>query len=283
MKTPKIIAEIGINHNGDIDLALDMITAASDAGAWAVKFQKREVKTVYGDIWDDPRNDGNTYGWRTQGEQKTGLELDWSDYGRIDAHCNTIGIPWFASAWDEESLEGLEIYDLEYNKISSAMLTHIDFVEAVAAQGKKTFISIGGAFDDEIDFAVRTFMLAKCPFVILHCVPLYPLPLYRCNIARVKYLVEMSMAWGCQVGYSGHEVGIIPSVAAMVLGAEYVERHITMDRSMYGSDQSASLEIPGLIRLVEYANIIPDLMGSATAPPRPDEIEMLNKMRYWKD
>jgi N-acetylneuraminate synthase len=282
MRKPKVIAEIGINHNGQIDIALQMIREAHAAGAWAVKFQMRDVKVIYADMWNEPRNDQNPYGWKTQGQQKAGLELSMDEYNQIDELCESIGMPWFASAWDLKSLENLTDFKPKYHKIASAMLSHQDFVRAVASLGKKTFISIGGATKKQIDFAMNTFNNTGTRFVLMHCVALYPVPYSKCNISRINDLVERAFVGGFGVGYSGHEVGILPSIMAMTLGANYVERHITLDRSMYGSDQSASLEMPGLIRLVEYADMIGEILGTGDSRPQPEELEVLKKLRYWE-
>lgn len=278
----KIIAEIGINHNGQLDMALELIDKAYKAGVHAVKFQMREARVVYADIWNNPRNDGNPYGWTTQGEQKVGLELSLDDYGEINKHCGQLGLPWFASAWDMNSLEITQYFNMKYNKIASAMLSHCEFVEAVAANHKKTFISIGGAYPWQVEKVVEIFRKHQTPFVLMHCVVGYPVPDNQCNISKINYLKAREFTNGFEVGYSGHEVGILPSIVAMALGAEWIERHITLDRSMYGSDQPASLEIPGLIRLVEYANNIGAILGDGSLDPQPSEAEVLKKLRYWE-
>lgn len=282
MRKPKIIAEIGINHNGQIDTALQMVKEAHAAGAHAVKFQMRDVITVYADIWHEPRNDGNPHGWTSQGQQKAGIELSTDDYDRIDTLCQDIGMRWFASAWDLKSLEKAQSYDPAYHKIASAMLSNRGFVREVASLGKKTFISIGGATRKQVDFAINTFNNAGTRFVILHCIALYPVPYEKCNISRINELSAKAFVGGFEIGYSGHEVGLLPSIAAMVLGADWIERHVTLDRSMYGSDQSASLEMPGLIRLVEYAGIIGDILGTGDSRPLMEELEVLKKLRYWE-
>ncbi len=281
MKQPKIIAEIGINHNGQLPLAFDLIRAAASAGAWAVKFQKRDVDIVYAHELQKERDDGNPYGWITYGQQKRGLEFGADEYSQIDMLCKDHGIHWFASAWDMNSLEFLERFNTPYHKIASAMLTNFYFVEQVARIGKKTFISIGGNYQDDIDKAIEIFNINSTPFVLMHCVSLYPCPYNNCNMNRINELITRAFTYGYEVGYSGHEVGILPSIVAMSLGAKYIERHITLDRSMYGSDQAASLEIPGLIKLCEYAEIIPKIFNSQLTPTA-DELKVIDKLRYWE-
>ncbi len=216
MKQPKIIAEIGINHNGQLPLAFDLIRAAASAGAWAVKFQKRDVDIVYAHELQKERDDGNPYGWITYGQQKRGLEFGADEYSQIDMLCKDHGIHWFASAWDMNSLEFLERFNTPYHKIASAMLTNFYFVEQVARIGKKTFISIGGNYQDDIDKAIEIFNINSTPFVLMHCVSLYPCPYNNCNMNRINELITRAFTYGYEVGYSGHEVGILPSIVAGV-------------------------------------------------------------------
>ena len=285
-ETPRVIAEIGINHNGQLDIALRMIQAAYDAGAWAVKVQKRTPELVYRDIWNEPRDDQNPYGWTTQGEQKAGLEFDHDDYDRIDSYCRGLGIPWFASAWDLGALDFLTFYSLPYQKISSAAVTHIELLKAIAEldpEPEKIFMSIGGCSADEIYTAHDILRKTNSELIIMHCIPIYPCPYERVQLNRLLELAVVAETEKTKIGYSGHEVGILPSVMAMAWGAEYVERHITLDRSMYGSDQAASLEIPGLIRLIQYANLIQPIAGDPEMyAPGADELAVLKKLRHWE-
>lgn len=277
----KVFAELGINHNGDMKTVEEMILQSKIAGADAVKFQKRTVKTVYADVWDKPRDDGNPYGWTTYGEQKTGIELSRNDYKMVNEWCKSLGMPWFASAWDLESLYFLEEMHVPYHKVASAMMTNYDFLEAVAKTGKHTFISTGGCSIDHIQTVVYLFEEQNTPFTLLHCVSLYPCPDELCNINAITELKASFPS--CSIGYSGHEVGIIPSIVAMALGAEVVERHVTLDRSMYGSDQSASMEFTGLKRLCDYARVVPVCLGDGHRLPSEKEQAVLKSLRYWED
>jgi N-acetylneuraminate synthase len=242
-----VIAEIGINHNGDIELAKKMIDNSVDAGADAVKFQKRDIETVYSkQILDAPRE--SPWG-KTQRDQKTGLEFEKKEYDIINDYCEQKKIKWFASAWDLKSLSFLSNYDLEYNKIASAMIIDENFLDAVAKQKKYTFISTGMSSYDHIDRAVKIFRDNNCEFELMQCVSAYP---FDDGMANLNLIKAMREKYKCKVGYSGHEKGgLAISVAAVALGATSIERHITLDRTMYGSDQAASLTQEGFKNLVK--------------------------------
>lgn len=242
-----VIAEIGINHNGDIELAKKMIDNSVDAGADAVKFQKRDIETVYSkQILDAPRE--SPWG-KTQRDQKTGLEFEKKEYDIINDYCEQKKIKWFASAWDLKSLSFLSNYDLEYNKIASAMIIDEKFLDAVAKQKKYTFISTGMSSYDHIDRAVKIFRDNNCEFELMQCVSAYP---FEDGMANLNLIKAMREKYKCKVGYSGHEKGgLAISVAAVALGATSIERHITLDRTMYGSDQAASLTQEGFKNLVK--------------------------------
>jgi len=277
MNLPFIIAEIGISHNGDLQLAKKMIDMAVDCGCDAVKFQKRTIKIVYD---EDTLKEKRESPWgTTQREQKEGLEFGRSEYDEIDTYCRDKGIIWFASAWDLESLKFLKKYKLQYNKIASPMLTNMDFCSTVAGAGKHTFISTGMNELTTIHRIVTLFKRANTPFTLLHCVSMYPLP---DTLTNLKMITTLKKKFDCDVGYSGHEVGITPSLIAVVLGAEVIERHITLDRSMYGSDQSASLERRGLELLVREAKLIDAMLGTGEKVILPDEEANAKKMRYWE-
>ena len=250
------IAEIGINHNGNIDIAKKLIDEAAKVGFNAVKFQKRTIDVVYSkEILDSPRESpwGNT-----QRQQKEGLEFGSSEYDEIDKYCKQKNIIWFASAWDTESLKFLDKYNLNYNKIASAMITDLNFLEEVAKRKKHTFISTGMSTSKNIDDAVRIFSKNKCSFELMHCVSTYPCKPEDVNLNVIDSLKKK---YNCKVGYSGHENGIIISLAAFVKGISSLERHITLDRSMYGSDQSASLELRGIRELMTGIEKIKLSMG----------------------
>jgi len=271
-----IFAEVGINHNGDINIAKQLIKIAKDAGCDAVKFQKRTIDIVYSpEILNSPRE--SPWGTTTR-EQKKGLEFGKEEYDEIDRYCKEIGIDWFASAWDIPSQKFLSQYNLKYNKIASAMLTHWDFVDKVAKEGKLTYVSTGMSTYADIDKAVNIFKRNNCPFTLMHTVSTYPCKDVDCNVLMVRKLKEK---YNCSVGYSGHEVGILPSVLAVVEGAEVIERHITLDRAMYGSDQAASLEKRGMEILVRDAREVNSILGSGEKVFSDKEKAVANKLRYF--
>ena len=269
-----VIAEIGINHNGDIEIAKKLIKGAADAGCDAVKFQKRTIDIVYTPEQlksERPSPWGNTYR-----EQKEGLEFDFSDYKEIDEYCKSLGIEWFASAWDVPSQRFLSNFDTKYNKIASAMLTHRDLLMTVAAEGKHTFISTGMSTTDQISKAVKIFEEANCSYELMHCNSEYPMPPEKANLNTIKTLADM---FDCNVGYSGHETGTAVSIAAVALGATSIERHITLDRCMYGSDQVASIEIPKMESLVAEIRKVESAMGDGVKVVTENEISAMKKLR----
>jgi N-acetylneuraminate synthase len=271
-----LIAEIGINHNGDLAIAKALIDVAKNAGWDAVKFQKRTIDIVYSeDVLNAPRE--SPWG-TTQREQKEGLEFGQAEYAEIDAYCRKVGIDWFASAWDVPSQEFLRTFNLKYNKIASAMITHLDLIEAVADEGRPTFISTGMSTYDDIDTAVRIFNKKTCPFILMHTVSEYPAPESALNLACIH---SLRSRYECPVGYSGHEVTMFPSVMATMMGAVAVERHITLDRAMYGSDQSASLEKRGAELVASYIRDIPNSLGDGVKRITEVEQSVADKLRYW--
>lgn len=241
-----IIAEIGINHNGDINLAKKLIDASKKIGADAVKFQKRTINLVYSEEeLNLPRS--SPFGENTR-DQKLGLEFNEAQYDEIDKYCKSINIEWFASAWDIESSKFLKKYNLNFNKIASAMIIDDDLLVDVASQKKYTFISTGMSSYSEIDKAVSIFRDHNCPFELMHCISQYP---FDDELASLNLIQEMKNRYSSKVGYSGHERGgLAVSYAAVALGATSIERHITLDRSMYGSDQAASMTIQGFEELI---------------------------------
>ncbi len=252
-----IIGEIGINHNGDLAIAKKLIDVAKEAGCDAVKFQKRTIEKVYSkEMLDSPRE--SPWG-TTQREQKEGLEFGKKEYDAIDAYCKEKGIDWFASAWDVDSQKFLQQYFLKYNKIASAMLTKEDLLEEVAKEGRYTFISTGMSTLEEIDRAVEVFQKHHCPFELMHCNSTYPMPEEEANL---RMIFTLQNRYHCKVGYSGHEAGELVSVLAVAAGATSVERHITLDRTMYGSDQKASIEPNELIHLVKAIRHAETILGT---------------------
>ena len=239
------IAEIGINHNGDLEITKKLIDASCDAGFDAVKFQKRDINLVYSqDLLDSSRE--SPWG-STQRQQKEGLEFGTNEYNEIDEYCKKKNIKWFASAWDLNSLSFLDKYNLEFNKIASAMIVDDTFLNEVAKRKKYTFISTGMSTSDDISKAVDIFKKHDCEFELMHCNSTYPMKTENANLLTIP---ELRNIYKCKVGYSGHESGLAVSFRAATLGITSLERHITLDRSMYGSDQSASLEPRGMIELV---------------------------------
>ena len=235
------VGEIGINHNGDLDICKKLIDIAVDAGCDAVKFQKRDVEQVYtSEFLDSPRE--SPWG-TTQRHQKEGLELSEEEYGKISAYCRKKNIEWFASAWDLNSQRFLQQFDCRFNKIASAMIVYEPLLRAVSEEQKHTFISTGMATYSDIDKAVEIFRSAGCPFELMHTVSTYPMDDCDANLNLIQALRDR---YKCNVGYSGHETGVSISLAASSIGISSLERHITLDRAMYGSDQAASLEPMGL-------------------------------------
>ncbi len=243
---PLLIAEIGINHNGDIKLAKKLIDLAKKANFDCVKFQKRDIDIVYSkELLDSPRE--SPWG-TTQRDQKQGLEFGQEEYDEIDKYCKNVKISWFASAWDLNSLKFLDQYDLNYHKIASAMIVDTNFLKEVAKRKKHTFISTGMSTTENIDNAVKVFREENCSFELMHCISTYPMKPEDANLLTINALKNK---YNCNVGYSGHENGIAVSLAAFSMEISSLERHITLDRAMYGSDQSASLEETGMINLNE--------------------------------
>ena len=269
-----IIAEIGINHNGDVKIAKKLIDVAIIAGANAVKFQKRTINLVYSkELLDSTRK--SPWG-TTQREQKEGLELGADEYREIDAYCREKGIDWLASAWDLESQKFLRQFNLKYNKIASAMIVYDELLREVASEKKHTFLSTGMASLDHIDNAVKIFKNMGCSFELMHCVSAYPMADEDANLNCIKNLRER---YKCNVGYSGHEVGLAISYGAAALGISSLERHITLDRAMYGSDQAASIEPIGFMQLVGAVRKIDSAMGDGVIKIKENEVPIAEKLR----
>ena len=270
-----IIAEIGINHNGDIEIAKQLIDAASDAGFDAVKFQKRTIDKVYTkEFLDSPRE--SPWG-TTQRAQKEGLEFSVDEYKFIDSYCKEKKIQWSASAWDIDAQIFLQQFDCTFNKVASPMLGHIPLLRLIASEKKRTFISTGMSTIEEIDEVVKIFKDANCPFELMHCNSTYPMKDEDANLRCIPMLKER---YGCEVGYSGHESSLIKvCTAAVALGATSLERHITLDRAMYGSDQAASIEINALRNFAESVRAIPDVLGSGKKILTDAERKVRDKLR----
>jgi len=273
-----IIAEIGINHNGEMSICKELIDAATDAGCNAVKFQKRDIDQVY---TQDFLNSHRESPWgTTQREQKAGLEFGEEQYLEIDQYCKEKGVAWFASAWDTNSQEFLRQFDCQYNKVASAMIVHEDLLNMIAEEGKHTFISTGMTEYQDIQKAVDIFKAANCSFELMHTVSTYPMKDEDANLKMIKTLREK---FNCGVGYSGHEVGLAVSYAAAALDITSLERHITLDRAMYGSDQSASIEPSGLRQLVGAVRKIEQAMGNGEKQIVDAEVPIAQKLREHLD
>ena len=256
MKKIFLIAEIGINHNGDLNIAKKLIDAAKNAGFDAVKFQKRDIDLVYSKkVLDSHRE--SPWG-STQRQQKEGLEFKKKEYDEIDLYCKKNKIEWFASPWDLKSLNFLDSYNLKYNKIASAMIVDKDLLEEVSKRKKYTFISTGMSTTSHIEEAIGIFKKNNCEFELMHSISTYPMEIADANLSTIS---ELKKKYNCKVGYSGHETGLAVSFAASMMGITSLERHVTLDRSMYGSDQAASLEINGMNQLVKTIRTMEQSIG----------------------
>jgi N-acetylneuraminate synthase len=269
-----IIAEIGINHNGDLKIVKELIDLTAETGADAVKFQKRTIDSVYTKEFLDGARE-SPWG-KTQRDQKKGLEFGFDEYTEIDKYCKEKRIEWFSSAWDLDSQKFLKQFNLKYNKIASAMIVYDELLKDVASEGKHTFISTGMSDEDDISKAVTIFRNANCPFELMHCVSTYPMKIENANLNVIKTLQKK---YNCDVGYSGHEVGLAISYAAASLGITSLERHVTLGRSMYGSDQSASIEPSGFRQLVGGVRKIELAMGDGQKRILEEEVPIARKLR----
>jgi len=272
-KMTYIIAEIGINHNGNLTLAKQLIDAARWCGADCVKFQKRTVGIVYFSSLHQPRE--SPWG-DTLGDQKRGLEFGKEEYDKIALYCDSIGMPWFASAWDIPSLEFLETYDGPFHKVASAMATNVEFLKAVGKTKRPKILSTAMCDEKQIWEAANLTQ----PEVIMHCVATYPAKEADLNL---NYIPKLKAQYSpIKIGYSGHESSGRASLIAVAKGAEVVERHITLDRSMYGSDQAASLEPMGFYELVQQIRSLPAMLGDGEKRITEEEWKVAKKLRYWE-
>lgn len=274
MRKTFIIGEIGINGSGNMKITKELIRKSAEAGADAVKFQKRTLDVVYTkEELDKPRE--SPWG-TTNREQKEGLEFSKEDYEEIDRYCKEVGIEWFASAWDLESQMFLKQFDLKYNKVASALLTDVDLLTMIAEEKKYTFISTGMSTLEEIKTAVGIFESKRCPFELLHCVSTYPGKNSDQNLAVME---SLRAKFNCKTGFSDHTSGRVVSLAAVALGASTIERHITLDKTMYGSDQAASLEMQDFKRLIQDTRSVESAIGSPEKRVMESEIPVRDKLR----
>ena len=270
-----IISEIGINHNGSLEIAKKLIDISSAAGCDAVKFQKRTVEKVYTkEILDSPRE--SPWG-KTTREQKNGLEFSIKDFQKINTYCKSKKIPWHVSCWDINSQLEMRQFKTKFNKVASAMLTHEKLLKVIAEEEKHTFISTGMSSIKEIENAVKIFRKQNCPFELMHSHSAYPMSVEEANLKLIPFLGKK---FRCDVGYSGHEAAAyLVTLPAVVLGATSIERHITLDRTMYGSDQAASLEPPGLIRMVKDIRMVTGILGDGKKKIWDSEVPAMKKSR----
>lgn len=270
-----IIAEIGINHNGSIDLAKKMIDIAVTTGCDAVKFQKRTIDVVY--TPEELAKERKSVFGNTNGDLKRGLEFGVKEYKEIDKYCKEKGIIWFASCWDENSVDFMEKFNPPCYKIASASLTDDNLLRYTKEKGKPIILSTGMSTMEEIRHAVK--ILGEDDLVIMHCTSTYPSNADEMNL---KVIQTFKKEFSCPIGYSGHERGITPSVIAVALGATVVERHITTDRTNWGSDQAASLETAGLYHMVRDIRQTPVVLGDGVKIVYPRELPIIDKLRRVK-
>jgi N-acetylneuraminate synthase len=267
-----VVAETGINHNGDLDLARRLIAAAAAAGCDAGKFQKRTVAAVYTAAeLAQPRD--SPFG-RTNGDLKRGLEFGPAEYAAIDAACREAGLLWFASCWDERSVDFIETFDPPCHKVASACLTDLGLLRRLRATGRPLLLSTGMSTLAQVDAAVDAS--GRSDVVLMHCTSTYPSPVDELNLRAIP---RLAARYDVPVGYSGHEVGLSTTVAAVALGAVVVERHLTLDRAMWGSDQAASIEPDGFARLVKYIRAVERALGDGEKRVYDSEVPAMRKLR----
>ena len=276
-KSPFLIAEIGINHNGSVELAKKLINLSKKYNFDAVKFQKRDL-----DICIPEKQKGqirNTpWGEMTYLDYKKKIEFNEKEFQEINNYCKKIKIDWFCSAWDANSLKFLKKFKIKYNKVASAMVTNLNLLNLIAKEKKLTFISTGMSSMKDIVKAIKIFRKNKCDFVLMHCVSNYPCQEEDLNLNVILTLKEK---FKCKIGYSGHEPSVSPSYAAWFLGADYIERHITLDRTMYGTDQAASLSEQGIRELTSLLSKFPKILGDGKKKISKEEKKLIPKFRYW--
>ena len=276
-KRPFLIAEIGINHNGSIQLAKKLIDLAKKYNFKAVKFQKRDLDIC---IPEDQKNTirNTPWGEMTYLEYKKKIEFGEREFKAIEKYCKKLKIDWFCSPWDINSFKFLKEFKTKYNKVASAMLTNLELIKLIAKERKLTFISTGMSKMKDINRAIKIFKQSKCDFVIMHCVSTYPCPDKDLNLNIIS---TFKKNFNCKIGYSGHESSVSPSIAAWFLGADYIERHITLDRAMFGTDQSASLSEPGIRELTSILFKAPVMLGREKRIMSKDEKKLIKKFKYW--
>tara|TARA_B100001996_G_C18653593_1_gene590359 strand:- start:513 stop:1358 length:846 start_codon:yes stop_codon:yes gene_type:complete len=276
---PFLIAEIGINHNGSLKLAKQLIDLAKKYNFDAVKFQKRDPNICVPE--DQKSKVRNTpWGEMTYFQYKEKIEFGEKEFREIEKYCKKLKIDWFCSPWDVNSLKFMKKFKTNYNKVASAMITNLELIKLIAKERKLTFISTGMSTMSDIERAVKIFKKNRCDFVLMHCVSNYPCFEKDLNL---NLITTLKNKFKCKIGYSGHETSVSPSFAAWFLGADYIERHITLDRTMYGTDQAASLSEPGIRELSNILNKFPMMLGNGKKIITKEEKKLIPKFRYWKN
>ena len=276
---PFLIAEIGINHNGSLKLARQLIDLAKKYNFNAVKFQKRDPNICIPE--DQKSKIRNTpWGEMTYFQYKKKIEFGEKEFREVDKYCQKLKIDWFCSHWDVNSLKLMKKFKTKYNKVASAMITNLKLIEVIAKEKKLTFISTGMCTMVDIERAVKIFKKNRCDFVLMHCVSNYPCFEKDLNL---NLITTLKNKFQCKIGYSGHETTVSPSFAAWFLGADYIERHITLDRTMYGTDQAASLSEPGMRELSNILSKFPMMLGNGKKIITKEEKKLIPKFRYWKN
>ena len=278
IKKPYLIAEIGINHNGSLKTAKKIIDLAKKYNFDCVKFQKR-TPDISTPSFQKEINRETPWGLMSYLQYKKKMEFGRKEYDAIDKYCKKIKIHWTASCWDIPSLKFMSKYKIKFHKVASAMLTNYEFIEELSKQRKKTVVSTGMATMAEIKKVVKIFKKNKCPIILLHCVSQYPCPENKLNLNMIKTYKKKFK--NIPIGYSGHESNVFPSLMAWFMGAEYIERHITLDRSMWGTDQSASLSESGIEHLTTIMNSAPKWFGSGKKTKSKEDFKLEKKFKYW--
>lgn len=268
-----VIAEIGINHNGDMSVAKKLIDVAHVAGCNAVKFQKRTPELCVPKAQQNVMRE-TPWGTMTYLDYRERVEFGEAEYREIDRYCKELGIHWFVSPWDEPSVDFMVQFDPICYKVPSAALTNHSLLAHVYSKGRPVIVSTGMSTQEEMDAAIARMDLSRT--LLAHTTSTYPCPPAELNL---RMLLQMMQRYDCPIGYSGHEVGLQTTVAAVALGATFVERHITLDRAMWGSDQAASVEPQGLIRLVRDIRVIEEAMGDGVKRVFPGEIGPMKRLR----
>ncbi len=272
-----IIAEIGINHNGDVQVAKKLIMAAHEAGVDAVKFQKRTPEICVPDHQKDQMRD-TPWGYISYLDYRYKVEFSQEEYAEIDAYCKSLGIDWLASSWDIPSLKFIDAFNPPVHKVPSALLTDHELLRAIKDTGRPVILSTGMSTMDEIRAAVE--FLDMDNLLICHTTSSYPCPPEELNLKMIPVLKEL---YACPIGYSGHEVGLVPSALAVAMGACLVERHVTLDRAMWGSDQAASVEPQGVRTLVKYIRVTEKALGDGEKRVYDSEQSSRSKLRRYSE